>query len=103
MRQGKAACIIGNDVSAALNSGRILGAAELEKLFAEFSSSGEAEKARSDAEEREDEGEIPDLRARDELEAFVSRHEFERWLDVGGGVAEGAFNDTFAYWRNMEE
>jgi len=95
MRQGRAHCIIGNDVT---NSGRIL---DEQALLALFSDNEQPNSSITDGEN--DAASIPDLHARVELEAFERNHECMRWPEPGAGVAEGAFNDTVLYWLRRAE
>jgi hypothetical protein len=102
MRLGNVSCIIGNDVNSALSNNRILDAAEISRLFSSLSEEGSAKSNAGREHEDVFTGEIPDLHAKSELQAFVEGHVSERWPAMHG-MAEGAFNDTFAYWRSVEE
>lgn len=88
MRQGQAKCIIGNDVVAALASGRILGQKELLDVFARHGADG------GEGEEEV----VPDLHAKEELEEFEKEHDSLKWPEPTVGVAEGTFNDMVIYW-----
>jgi len=125
MRQGRAQCIIGNDVASALASGRILGEKDLRSLFSDDAEGTETKGTGTKGNEassgssgltvasKEQDGVpldatldaagIPDLHAKTELEDFEKKMERVRWPEPGRGVAEGAFNDTYMYWMGGGE
>lgn len=118
MRQGLAGCVIGNDVSAATSSGRVLSEKQLLELFAHVRSSGMKPEEPTDIEATDTGGkadtceqrskgstlsEIPDLHAKDELQHFLQTHEAMRWPEPEGGMAEGAFNDMLIYWSRSRK